>query len=231
VKSLLRLFQRPRAHRDRSQRVRLLLSDGAQFDCGDEIFPVLNLSETGIGLLAEKASPQDRMEGTLLIGEEKIPVQLEVVRRSGSHVGARFSGDLAVIRGALRRQFTEEIRATEMSEVNPAHLAADIAGQPRWFYAPGNYELFFVEQDSKILKVEMEWNGRVVAVKAGEPLRTGVIEGEERDKPTHAKSSLVRWEAEVADRYRAKAIRIVENIPGLDPLTRGKLIRLLRNAD
>lgn len=225
---LKKLFQPKKVVRERSPRIRLLLSDAARLETEVGDFPILNLSESGIGFLAEGATLPTRLKANILLSGEQVALELEIVRRNGGQMGARFLGDAKEIRAALRRQFTEEIRATEMSEVDSAHLARDAAGTPRWFYAPGNYELFFLEAEGSVVRVEIEWNGRVVAGYENEALRSGTIEPEDRQEPGHSKSALVKWESEVKESDRAKAIRIVENVPGLDPVTRGLVVSLLR---
>jgi hypothetical protein len=231
MKRLLDLFRKPAPKvRERSTRIRLLLSDGARLETADGAYPLLNLSESGIGMLCEAGQMPQRVAGRLFLGSEILAVELEIVRRDGSHAGARFLGDGAAVRSALRRLFTEEIRATEMSEVDSNFLAGEGEGRPRWFYAPGNYELFFLEGEGGVLRVEIEWNGKVISARPGEPCKVGRIEAEERHKPGHAKSALVSWEGEAEDADRAKAVRIIENISGLEPETRGKIVSLLRKA-
>lgn len=210
----------------RSPRIRLLLADGARFETADGAYPLLNISESGLGLLAEN-SAAGRMSGTLFLGSETLPVELEVVRQTGTFVGARFVSDTTPVRSVLRRLFLEEIRATEMSQVSGRELQVE-SGTPRWYYAPGNYELFYVEREGKPERLEMEWNGRVVAANHGERARIGHLHEESREKPGHPKSSLVDWEGEIGDEDRTKAIRILENVAGLDPAVRGMLVGMLR---
>lgn len=210
----------------RSPRIRLLLADGARFETADGAFPLLNISESGLGLLVEN-SVAGRLNGTLFLGSESLPVELEVVRQTGTFVGARFVSDAGPVRSALKRLFLEEIRATEMSQVSGRELQVE-SGTPRWYYAPGNYELFYVEKEGRPERLEMEWNGRVVAATEGQRARVGHLQEEAREKPGHAKSSLVDWEGEIGDEDRTKAIRILENVPGLDPAVRGMLVGMLR---
>jgi hypothetical protein len=212
----------------RSPRIRLLLADGARFETSEGAFPLLNISESGLGLLAEDGLNPGQYGGMLYLGGESLDVKIEVVRRTGTFAGARFLSNSDVVRATLRRLFLEEIRATEMNEVASGALREGVQGIPRWYYAPGNYELFFVEVDGRPQHLEMEWNGRIVSVGKDETARTGTIFPEDRDKPSHAKANLVHWTGSLEDDDRAKAIRILENVPGLDPRTRGMLVAMLR---
>lgn len=227
---LRKLFSAPPAREPRrSPRIRLLLSDVARFETDDGVFPLLNLSESGLGLLAENGLEGERLSGRLYLGAETVPVEIQVVRRDGAKIGARFLGDASSVRGALRRQFTEELEATGMTEVAQPGGVED--GTPHWYYAPGNYELFYLEEDKKITRLEMGWGERVLRAKAGEGLRGGRVPAEAREKPGHARSDLVQWEREVPAVDRTKAVRIVENIPGLAVEVRRTLVEMLRSAD
>jgi hypothetical protein len=226
-----RLFGRApgRRRRERSPRIRLLLSDAVRLETDDGVFPVVNLSDSGIGLLVEGEFSGKSLRGTLYLGSENLELDLEVARTHDGFIGARFRGDSAGVRSALRRHFQEEIHATEMSEVDSSHLANEGKGKPRWFYAPGNYELFFLEtEDGRVTGLQMEWSGRVLALAENGELRAGFVHKEERTQPGHARSSLIHWESEVTDMDRAKAIRVLENIPGLDPAQRGMLVGMVR---
>jgi len=216
--------------KERSPRVRLLLGDGASLETSLGTFRLLNLSESGCGVLVENRQFPKTFEGTLVLGGESVNVGLEVARIDGDFVGIHFLGDTSPLRAALRRLFTEEIKATEMSEVDSSRLAKGEDGHPRWFYAPENYELFFLESKGKIKRFELEWNGRVVAAADGEPLRTGTIQPLQREKPDHSKSSLVNWDKELREDDKSKAVRILENIPGLDAIAREKLVLLIKDS-
>ncbi len=217
---------------ERSPRIRLLLSDGMRIGTDEGEFPLLNLSESGVGFLAENNHFQRNFSAKIYFAQIAVDVSLEVVRKDGSFVGAKFVGDTGELRKLLRKQFMEEIRATEMSEVAPESLRQeDYQGKPRWFYAPGNYELFFTEEKGKVLRIEMEWNGRVISVEGDDLPRIGSISTEDRQKPTHSKSALVRWESDLTDGDRNKAIRIVENVRGLDVEIRGQIVKMLRRIE
>ncbi|RZA08312.1 MAG: hypothetical protein EOP11_05195 [Proteobacteria bacterium] len=212
---------------NRSPRIRLLLADGARFETEARAFPLLNISDTGLGLYAENDIPAGNLSGVLHLGDISLPIELEIVRQTGTLVGARIVGNPGVLRATLRQLFLEELRATEMNEVS-ARADEGEPGTPRWFYAAGNYELFFLEENGQVLRLEMEWSGRVVSARKGEAPRSGHLPKETRDKPGHAKATLVEWEGPISEEERAKAIRILENVPGLEPAVRGQLVALLR---
>lgn len=236
MKKLMEKFfgnKKPKGKQARSTRVRLLLADAVRLETKDGAFPVVNLSDSGMGFLAEGEFPHKKVSGTLVLEKESIGVEIEVVRKNGGFVGARFLGDGAEVRSALRRHFSEEFHATEMSEVDSSHLAAEEGkGKPRWFYAPGNYELFFLEknEEGEILELQMEWGGRVLSASQENGLRSGFIHKEDRTQPGHAKSNLIHWESQVSEMDQAKAVRVLENIPGLDPKVRGRLVSLVRGG-
>ena len=217
-----------RVKKERSPRIRLLLSDGAKLETPEGVFAIVNLSETGLSVIAENSALPTRTSGKLVLSQEAVPIDIEVVRRNGGQLGARFLGDVQPVRSLLRRIFRDEMKATEMSEIDAAYLAREESGAPRWFYAPGNYELFLLEANAQVVRAELGWNDRIVVAATGVGARSGTIPAEVREEPTHKKSALVRWDSALAEADRSKAVRIVENIPGIEPGLRGQIVSLFR---
>ncbi len=215
----------------RSPRVRIPVIDQVVFLTPDgKSHPIRNLSETGLALTAENESFPDEVAGEILAGGERVKAKLKVVRRNGNELGAHFSEDPVEVRGLLRRIFSDELKAHGMTEVDPERQKALEAGKPRWFYAPGNYELFYAELDGKIIRFELEWNGNLIVYRQDTGLRYGQIDrsaNQEHDKVKHAQSSLVKWADAVKDSDRKKAARLMENIEGLEPSARAALQALL----
>lgn len=209
------LPKKERELKDRSQRVRLLFRDVVYVVSEHGRFSVQNLSETGLGFYHKEGTKfSSSFSARVFLNDETIPVQLEVVRSMPDFIGARFIGDRTEVKAALRRFFIDELKASQMSEVASDKIQANEGGKPRWFYAPGNYELFFIENEGRITRVELDLGGRVFVVQDGE-LRTGMVPQEEKTKPVYAKSQLIQWDAAVQPEDRIKASRVVENILGL----------------
>lgn len=216
-------------YRARSPRVRIPFIDRAVFLAADgKIYPLRNLSETGLALVCKEGPFPDTAKGEIQVGEEKVPVELRTVRRKGEDVGAHFTSDASALRGLLRRVFGDEIQAQSMTEVGAELQKEVLVGTPRWFYAPGNYELFYVEHEGKLIRFELEWNGNLLAYLNGS-LRMGRIDrkGEDREKLEHARSSLVTWADQVRAEDKSKALRLLENIQGLDRSPREQMQALL----
>ncbi|MGZ3651804.1 MAG: hypothetical protein ACXVB9_15570 [Bdellovibrionota bacterium] len=211
----------------RSPRVRIPGTEDAQFSAGGKAYPIRNLSESGLALLSPGERFPDEASGEIQIGGQSVFVKLTTVRRNGDEVGATISDGAAGVRGILRRAFADEFHALEMTEVDARSQKAVEIGQPKWFYAPGNYELFFVEHEEKVIRFEIEWSGSVLAFD-GSQLRFGIVDGDSRDSVSHARSSLVKWESKVQPEQKRKALRLIENISGLDGNVRKRLQELLR---
>jgi hypothetical protein len=213
--------------RPRSPRLRIPLADEAVFLARNgRAYPLRNLSETGLALLSPGERFPDEAGGEIRVGGEKVYVELLTVRRDADEVGLSIGDGAAGVRALLRRVFTDEFHALEMTEVDASRQKPVEQGAPRWFYAPGNYELFYVEHEGKLLRFEVEWNGRVLA-HDGESLRFGTVSGEPREEVSHTRSALVRWESGVPDECRRKASRILENVPGLDAAARKQMQAIL----
>lgn len=215
----------------RSARVRLSALDQAVFiDSNGKKYPLRNLSETGLALQSMGTFFPDEVSGSIQVGSEKVDVKLLVVRRGNEEIGATFANEASQLRGMLRRAFGDEIHAQGMSEVDPEHQKAVTEGKPRWFYAPGNYELFYVELEGKVVRFELEWNGNFLVYAEGS-LRFGLIDrrhDKEHDKVKHAQSSLVKWADQVKEEDKVKATRILENIKSLSNESRSQMQRILQ---
>jgi hypothetical protein len=216
----------------RSARVRIPFLDPAVFiSANGQSYQLLNLSETGLALTNKGEHFPNEVSGMIHVGGEAVAVELNVVRRAGSEIGVTFAGDPVELRGLLRRVFGDEIKAQGMSEVDPSKQKEVHRGTPRWFYAPGNYELFYVEDNGEILRFELEWNGNLL-VYANSLVRFGLVDrkpGEEHDKVKHAQSSLVKWADQVKKEDRQKALRILENIKDLEVAARKQIQGFLKD--
>ena len=82
-------------------------------------------------------------------------------------------------------------------------------------HAPGSVELFYVENGGELKRFEVEWGGNVL-VWDGKQLRFGTVDPEHRESLSHARSSIVNWSSELSPKILKKALRILENVQGLD---------------
>lgn len=215
--------------RTRAPRVRVPLTDEASFVSHDgKAYPLRNLSETGLALLSPGERFPDGTWGELRVGGERVAVRLTTVRRNGDEAGCVIADGGAGVRALLRRVFSDEFKALEMTEVESKRQKTVEEGEPRWFYAPGNYELFYVSHEGKLVRFEVEWNGNVLAHSKDSGLRFGTVAREGREDVAHARSELIQWAGEVKPEHRQKVLRILENVPGLDGEIRKQLQELLR---
>jgi hypothetical protein len=205
-----------------------MLGDQITFTAAGRNYLVGNLSETGLSLKADDLEPATRLKGMLHFAGKENYIELEVVRQHEGEAGARLTKGGDSLGAEMQKFFADELQATLMSEVSSGHLQTEEAGKPHWFYAPGNYELYFAEKEGRILSAEISWNDHLVCAKTGEKSRSGRLPEESREKAGHAKSSLIQWQSTLTDADRYKALRIVENIRGLDAW-KEQLITLFRN--
>lgn len=218
--------------KQRSVRVRIPVMDSVTFVAANgRSYPIRNLSESGLALVSEGERFPDQASGRIFVGAEGVPAELQVVRRMADEVGAHFAGDTQQIRGLLRRVFVDELQAQAMTEVESERQKAVDSGKPRWFYAPANYELFYVESGAGIIRFELEWNSNVLVFAPDSGLRFGQIDrtgSSDQDKVKHAQSKLVRWHDSVKPEDRQKAARLLENIKGLEAAARQAMQVLLK---
>jgi hypothetical protein len=215
-----------RQQQNREPRVRLLPGEAIYFEDSTQKYKVENISESGLAFAKTTLQVGQRISGSLHIAKEAISLELEVMRAGETTTGLRIRNGEKLLRGALRRVFTDEYQAMGMSAVSSELLQAEAAGIPHWFYAPGNYELYLVEKDNKVVKAHVSWKDRIVAASSGEGIKTGFLQQEDREVPAHAKSALVNWLPAVDEQDKQKALRIVENIGGLSAQLKAELKKL-----
>lgn len=220
-----------RTLQQRSPRVTLLRGEEVFFETADERYEIRNLSETGVGLASRELllEPGAVLEGRLWLLGREIAVRVEVMHAHGAMIGAKFLGDTRPVRSALLNLFGDEVQALQMSEVSSEHVDMSRDGNPRWFYAPGNYELFFLEEAGEILRLELNLNGRVFLRERGGVLRMGFIAEEVRHEVGRDRASLIEWLPAPDEVERTKAERVLMNMPALAPELRARLGIFLRN--
>jgi hypothetical protein len=215
----------------RSPRVAFLRGDGVHFECSGKSFPVRDLSDSGLGI--ERVDREFTMgavlDGKLTILSKEIAVRVEVIRVTEDVLGCKFLDDARPVRAALVDLFQEEIQASGMSEVSSKSLAKEEGGNPRWFYAPGNFELYLLENEGQVSRFELNLDGCIYSAKKGSRLRVGNVPEELRGNPSHAKSSLIQWRDNLEEAERLKAERVIRNIKPLPKELGEQIIQLLRS--
>ena len=218
-----------KAHQPRSPRVRVPIADDATFVMPNgKTFPLRNLSETGMALLSAGFAFPDEAWGEIRVSGERVTVKMAAVRRHGDEIGLAFTDGLAGVRALLRRVFHDEIHALEMAEVESGRQREVELGSPRWFYAPDNYELFYVAHEGELLQLELGWGENLISFDHTRGLRFGAVKDEGRGGNAYARSALVSWASEVAPELKLKALRLLENVAGIEPEIRRKMEEILK---
>lgn len=234
--SFASLFHKKKFH-PRSQRIRFAEEEKIFFSLSNPAarFPVENLSESGLGLCVLKEIPELPvcLNGTLSLDKQEIPLSAEIVRESSHYLGCRILKGNKEVRQLLNAYFQTEFFATQMKEVQIGSLRGEGAGRPRWFYAPHDYELYVLEKEKNIVKLQLSFGEHVVLGKLGERLRYGTISESETEieagkEPETKKIFSISWKPLVSEEARILAIRIIENINPLSPRDRNQLKLILR---
>ena len=225
----------------RAYRVRLLPSEFIFFQSEEEKFAILNLSESGLAIQnhGKDWAVGTKISGKIMAGHTspealgaatgELFVELEIMRKSERDVGCRFANNTPEIKLFLWKLFKEEIQASEMYEISRESLAHDQEGKPRWFYAPGSYSLFLLENNERVTNAELTLGLDVFLGNDGKPLRWGTITEEDREKPSHTRASIVEWKDSVKSSKRLKALRVLENLKDLSPEQKAQIKKLFEN--
>jgi hypothetical protein len=227
---MFRLFKKKEKAREpaeRSSRLRFLLADRVRFETDDgQSFQLTNISSTGLHLECTDLAMGQTLKGELKLPQVQLPLELIIVRRDETGAGARITEGSPSLKAALARYFHEEIKASEMTEVDSQYLQ-DQSGEPMWFYSPDGCELHLVTLNGKVIRAQVSWANRLVLAQPGKSPRSGQIPETLRNEPGHAKSDLVIWEKTADQVALEKARRIVENTNSLQSELKADLLSLL----
>lgn len=184
-----------------------------------------NFSTSGVGFLRKSRSswPEAGAEikGNFLFEGRSYPAKLVVVHASSLVVGCSFVGDKTEIENLVSRTFSVELKALRLSEVRSDLLKPEPIGRPHWFLGGETSELYFVEENDRLLHMHLAFLGHYVEFNQGEKVRFGqLIDEEDSDKPQHKGSQLVRYHQPVPPELVQNTIRFLENITGLSDLHR-----------
>jgi hypothetical protein len=158
--------------------------------------------------------------------------EAKLVHVSGEIAGCAFvSRQLEFVR-AFQDYFELELSALRLNRMNPEHLKKEPDGEPRFFHG-NDCELFFVETPQsgggwKLARFHLSFLGNYFEGELGKSVRYGyVIEPEDKDKPSHAASDLIRF-TNAPPEMMAAAARFVENVRELTADQRAALLKMLK---
>ena len=224
-----------KAFRERSQRVRILDGQRIVFQWQGHDFQVQNISETGLGLflMQDFAQLPVKMSGHLKMQEISIPMDIEVRRKTDVILGCQIVSDRSELRKLIRRHFQTELQAGKMSEVAQEHLQAQ-GRKPRWFFAPGAYELYVQEEGENIYSLQLSFQGHFIEAELGKALKYGSTRRRDEEENTSIsqinRSALVQWQKEpIPAEVLQEALRVVGNVEALKPREREQLTMLLKS--
>jgi hypothetical protein len=130
---------------------------------GRENARLCNISISGVGLVAtdfiRQPALKDVFRGSLFFDSGSHPVELQVMHLTSGVIGAKFHGDVAAVREAIKKYFELELLAVGMLKVNPAHHKADADGNAHWIHGD-QCELFYVmDAAGKLVRFRLTFTG------------------------------------------------------------------------
>lgn len=233
LKKLLKKEEEAKRFQERAQRIRLLEGQRFVFVWNAREFPIQNISETGLGLFLPENFHElpTQMQGEIRLEDMSLPVTVEVKRKTDVILGCQVVGDRSGMRKLIHKHLQTEIGAGKMSEVASENLKKD-EGNPRWFFAPGVCELYFLESGGNIFRMQLSFQGTFLEAELGKKARYGRVK-EFKDEAGASisqinKSDLVEWFGDFPEDVKKSAARILANIESLKPRDREQLLAMLR---
>lgn len=198
---------------------------------------VSNLSMGGMALLwpdPEQSLPtlQSTFSGSLEIVRQTFPLKGKFVHTSDRIVGCQFTEVPSSYASDLARYFNTELAATRLHPINPEMLEAQPDGNPHFFAGPNQCELFYVENQGRLIRFSLTFLGNHLEGLENGDVKAGWIkEDTGRDeKPTYKGSSLVHSVGQLPPETFNSVLRFIHNIPCLNPEIGDEIIQRIQTA-
>jgi hypothetical protein len=147
-----------RVHVDRAARVRVNELHDLEFVASQPKFSaplkIENISLSGLGLIL----PDDTdfaslttIVGHLSIKGQSLPLNLNVVRFNGDHVGAKIENPAPEYALALQKYFEFEIAALHLRAARADYLKSVPNGMPHWYQGSNNCDLSYVSNGNDVV--------------------------------------------------------------------------------
>jgi hypothetical protein len=226
---------------DRDARVQVLSAHQLSFrkkdpvDQDQSIIPVINVSMSGIALLRGQvfgeAKRSEKIDGDLFVSQSVFSVQLDIIHVTNQVLGCRFIAPSFELKQAIVRYFDLELAALSLSEVNPAVLQRAEDGSPHWLLGKNNCELYFVENDGRLVRFYGAFCGNYFEGERSGTTRFGQVAFDQpRNDLGYPRSTLLNVEQNVAPEMVEACIRFIECIQTLSKVQRDSMCLVLRGA-
>ena len=225
----------------RAPRVRILPLHNISFILGasDTVQPISlsNISTTGVSFIRDSRQvwPQTGtiIDGKFLFQGREYPASMQIVHISGNMVGCQFSTAVReVISPMVLRYFELELSALQLTPVNSNFLKKPEDGEPRWFRGKDNCELYYVENEGRIVRFNLTFFGNHIEGGDKLPLRYGevVVDDEITDADGYKikETALIRPRGALSPEVMGMTFKFVANIDSLSESHRSELLTELK---
>lgn len=241
---LAKIFNKSTPFTQRAPRIRTNSLNNIAIRISDsESFEVETISSTGLGLKSATVSTNESekrasgvqpvLNGTLKINNEEFPIELQVVRSEGVHLGARFVTPSPQFLKALNRHFETELAGLKLVEVNPEYLKSNPDGEPHWFQGGNRCELSYLLMGGRVNSFAIQVFGNYLEGGDGRALRASLIApgaeslSESADKIRNKGAEILQPVREVDPSVIELATRMISAIPALPAATRAEILGYL----
>jgi hypothetical protein len=184
-----------------------------------QCWDLVNLSSSGIAFSfpdSNRFPLLQRLNGFLLVKNERMTFAAEVVRRDPTVVAARFLENQVEIRKMLLDYFDIELRARGMVSVRQEMLKKEPDGQPSLFRSANGFELFLVEaSNGEILYFYVSFRNHYFEGGRGRPLMYGQVKTQVSEGLKYKGSDLVSQIDKIPKDVRVDAVRLLKNVEEL----------------
>lgn len=222
----------------RAIRIKIHEEHRVSFYTGKEKHLILNMNSNGIGLSAESFSelPKEnqKINGILVIENDSFPLDLEVVY-ANKHVGCKILSISKECTRKISHYFADELIASKLYPLKTENLKPDPDGTPAYYVGEDSCELFFVENEKKLIKFSLTIFGNYIEIDKNEQVHHGKISIEddsESNNMSYKKPDLILTsQSALTKENKDKLEKFILNIDNLSHEHKVQMIGLLRKVN
>lgn len=207
------LDERRCEERRRDPRVLLNGEDRLHLEIDEVAFHVCDLSTRGFSVhVPEPQSlPESPFRATMHVGDERVPMQVQVVDQRGEYAGCQITEADSVWNETAQRVLDPILLGQQLREIDPRFVAPDRRGnQVRWWQGGPTCDLFVWHDTSgTFVAAQLFFMGQVVEWSMEHGIRTGSVSIAPRGGHGYAAAELFNFKSPPDDETLSVARRIL----------------------
>ncbi len=215
MKRLIGFFKRKYKKRKSRILIRKFHSVQLTSDSNSNIFEVVNVSSSGMGLVLQNNNTLtlgEEVDAKFKLGKFNISIKFIVSRIGKKLIGIQIIENNIQYENILRAYFISEVKGMGLTKVNTNILKAATEGKPTLYYGDGDNELYYIVNADKINFLQITYRGYVIRFGHNDLSCGKIISDAPADKLAYKGSSLVDMSIEFPDGMLDEFNRFIHSI-------------------